>query len=158
MAENSLHGARLGIVGTGVMAEAMLAGLLGERLLEAAHVTCSHPREGRRAALDQTYGVGTTESNAEAVRGADIVLLAVKPQMLAEVIPELRGTLRPEQLVISAIPGTMRPEVITNMNVVTTSTRARPPIHSPMISAPADRRSAYSSGGLHRRQAGGRGW
>ena len=105
MAENSLHGARLGIVGTGVMAEAMLAGLLGERLLEAAHVTCSHPREGRRAALDQTYGVGTTESNAEAARGADIVLLAVKPQMLAEVMPELRGKLKPEQLVISIIAG-----------------------------------------------------
>lgn len=105
MAENSLHGTRLAIVGTGVMAEAMLAGLLGERLLEAAHVMCSHPREGRRATLDQTYGVGTTESNAEAVRGADIVLLAVKPQMLAEVMPELRGTLSPEQLVISIIAG-----------------------------------------------------
>src|SRR2546428_11932788 len=99
MAANSLTGARLGIVGTGVMAEAMLAGLLGQRLLEASRVRCSHPREARRALLDQTYQVGTTESNVEAVRDADIALLAVTPRTPVEAIPQLPAMPQPQPLV-----------------------------------------------------------
>src|SRR5438874_10537508 len=98
MTAESLEGARLGIVGTGVMAEAMLAGLLGDRLVPSSHVVCSHPREDRRQALATSHGVQVTPRNREAVDGADIVLLAVKPQMLAGVMAELRGALRPEQL------------------------------------------------------------
>jgi pyrroline-5-carboxylate reductase len=102
---SSLHGARLGIVGTGVMAEAILAGLLGNELLEASHIVCSHPRPERRELLEKQYGVATTADNAAAVKDADIVLLAVKPQMLAEVMPELRGKLEANQLLISVIAG-----------------------------------------------------
>ena len=105
MGDGSLAGVRLGIVGTGVMAEAMLAGLVRQRLVEPANVVCSHPREARRATLAEAYGVRTTESNAEAAADSDIVLVAVKPQMLTEVMPELRGTLGGEQLVISVIAG-----------------------------------------------------
>ncbi|MBV9099920.1 MAG: pyrroline-5-carboxylate reductase [Candidatus Dormibacteraeota bacterium] len=104
-AENSLHGARIGIVGTGVMAEAMLSGLLDRRLVDASRIVCSHPRAERRAALEREHGVVTTSANAEAVRDADVVLLGVKPQMLAEVMPELRGSIRAQQLVLSIIAG-----------------------------------------------------
>jgi pyrroline-5-carboxylate reductase len=102
---NPLQGARVGIVGTGVMAESMLAGLLREGLVEPADVCCSHPRAERRHALEETHGVRTTESNVEAVRGADVVLLAVKPQVLGEVTPELREALTPAQLVVSVFAG-----------------------------------------------------
>jgi pyrroline-5-carboxylate reductase len=102
---NPLQGARVGIVGTGVMAESMLAGLLREGLVEPADVCCSHPRAERRHALEETHGVRTTESNVEAVRGADVVLLAVKPQVLGEVTPELREALTPAQLVVSVVAG-----------------------------------------------------
>jgi len=102
---NSLAGVRLGVVGTGVMAEAMVAGLIGQRLIDPARVCCSHPRENRRAALQQQYEVATTASNVEAIDGADVVLIAVKPQMLSEVMPELRGSLGTDQLVISVIAG-----------------------------------------------------
>ena len=105
MTDNSLAGVRLGIVGTGVMAEAMLAGLVGKGLIDASHILCSHPRQERRAALEKRYGVTTTDDNAAAVAGADIVLLAVKPQMLVEVMPELRGRLQASQLLISVIAG-----------------------------------------------------
>jgi pyrroline-5-carboxylate reductase len=102
---NPLQGAAVGIVGTGVMAESMLAGLLREGLVEPANVVCSHPRAERRRLLEETHSVRTTESNAEAVRGADVVLLAVKPQVLPDVTAELRDALTKQQLVVSVVAG-----------------------------------------------------
>jgi len=105
MSTDSLRGTRLGIVGTGVMAEAMLAGLLERDLIAPADVVCTHPRAARREALAASHGVRTAAENREATTDTDTVLLAVKPQMLAGVMSELRGALRPEQLVISIIAG-----------------------------------------------------
>jgi pyrroline-5-carboxylate reductase len=105
MSTESLRGTRLGIVGAGVMAEAMLAGLLERDLIAPADVVCTHPRAARREALATAHGVRTADGNREATRDTDIVLLGVKPQMLAGVMAELRGSLRPEQLVISIIAG-----------------------------------------------------
>jgi pyrroline-5-carboxylate reductase len=102
---NPLHGARVGIVGAGVMAESMLAGLLRNGLVEPGDVLASHPRPERRRALEETHAVRTTGSNAEAAHGADVVLLAVKPQVLPEVMPELRAALSPQQLMISVVAG-----------------------------------------------------
>ncbi|MBV8194263.1 MAG: pyrroline-5-carboxylate reductase [Candidatus Dormibacteraeota bacterium] len=105
VSDSALRSARLGIVGTGVMAEAMLAGLLGKGLIDARNVVASHPRGERREQLERTHGISTTDDNAIAARGADVLLLAVKPQMLAAVADELHGALPPEQLVISVIAG-----------------------------------------------------
>jgi pyrroline-5-carboxylate reductase len=95
----------LGVIGAGAMGEAMLAGLVDRRLIEPARVTASHPRHERREALASLHGVTVTEDNLAAARDADIVLLAVKPQMLAGVMKELSGHLRAEQLVLSVIAG-----------------------------------------------------
>ncbi len=105
MLEESLRGIRIGIVGTGVMAEAMLAGLLERDLVPARSIICTHPRAARREALVATYHVNVAESNLEATTDTDIILLGVKPQMLGGVMAELRGSLRPAQLVISIIAG-----------------------------------------------------
>jgi pyrroline-5-carboxylate reductase len=102
---NPLRGARVGIVGTGVMAESMLSGLLRQGLATPEQVTSSHPRKERRNALREAHGVAVTADNAEAARGADVVLLAVKPQVLPEVMPELRPVLTPAQLVLSVVAG-----------------------------------------------------
>ena len=100
-----MAGVRIGVVGSGSMAEAMLSGLLARGLVEPGHVICSHPRPERRAQLEGLLGVATSAGNADAVAGCDVVLLAVKPQVLPEVMPELRAALRPEQLVLSVIAG-----------------------------------------------------
>jgi len=105
MSEESLRGARIGVVGTGVMAEAMIAGLLERNLVDSSDVLCSHPREERRLQLQEKHGVTVVADNAAAVAGADVVLLAVKPQMLPRVMPELATRLEPHQLVISVIAG-----------------------------------------------------
>jgi pyrroline-5-carboxylate reductase len=105
MNDSTLHGTRIAIVGSGVMAEAMLSGLLDRGLVEAGSVTCSEPRESRRRELQERHGVSAIASNAEAAASGDIVLLCVKPQVLGNVMPELKPVMRPGQLVISIVAG-----------------------------------------------------
>jgi pyrroline-5-carboxylate reductase len=92
-------------VGSGVMAESMVAGLLRGNLVEPGQIVASHPRADRRESLAGSHGIRTVASNREAVRGADIVLLGIKPQMLARVGGEIRDELKPGQLVISILAG-----------------------------------------------------
>jgi pyrroline-5-carboxylate reductase len=101
---NPLAGVELSFIGVGVMAEAMIAGLLKQQLVTPAQVSGSHPRAARREELAEQYGIRVVESNPEAAHGA-IVVLAVKPQKLHGVLQELKETLRAEQLVISIIAG-----------------------------------------------------
>jgi pyrroline-5-carboxylate reductase len=102
---SSLAGRTIATVGSGVMAEAIIAGLLRGRLVEPEQIVASHPRPDRREALTLRHGVRTVDTNAAAVAGADVVLLAIKPQMLARVGREIRGGLKPGQLVISILAG-----------------------------------------------------
>jgi len=100
-----LSGRSIATVGSGVMAEAMIAGLLRDGLVTRDRIAASHPRPDRRDELAREYGIRTVARNAEAVDGADIVLLALKPQMLSKVGRELASSLRPDQLVLSVIAG-----------------------------------------------------
>jgi pyrroline-5-carboxylate reductase len=100
-----LKQATIATVGSGVMAEAMIAGLLRGRLVEPSQVVASHPRAERRDHLAREYQIRAVAGNAEAVEGADVVLLAIKPQMLARVGPEIGPHLRRGQLVLSVIAG-----------------------------------------------------
>ncbi|MDQ6793486.1 MAG: pyrroline-5-carboxylate reductase [Chloroflexota bacterium] len=102
---SSLTKRTIATVGSGVMAEAMIAGLLRGKLVKPAQVVASHPRPERRAQLAADYGIRTVASNVEAVSGADIVLLAIKPQMLARVGREIGPHLGRGQLVLSIIAG-----------------------------------------------------
>ena len=101
----SLTGTTVATVGTGVMAESMIAGLLSGDRLAVGQVLASHPRPERRAELERQLGIRTTDSNAAAVEAADIVVLAIKPQMLKRVGRELSTVLRPDQVVISILAG-----------------------------------------------------
>jgi pyrroline-5-carboxylate reductase len=100
-----LQGKRLAFIGGGTMAEAMIRGLLEKHLVPPSHVLVTGPRRERRADLAKRFGVKALASNAEAASGAHVVILSVKPQVLATVLRELRGKLRPEQLVISIVAG-----------------------------------------------------
>ena len=100
-----LAGRAIATVGSGVMAEGIVAGLLRGQLVTPDQIVASHPRGDRREALTATHGIRTVASNAEAVRGADIVLLGIKPQMLARVAREIAPELQAGQLVISILAG-----------------------------------------------------
>jgi pyrroline-5-carboxylate reductase len=96
---------RVGIIGAGVMAEAMIGGLLANRAVRPELLTASHPRRERREALAERHGVRSVSSNREALADAEVVVLAVKPQMLGRVMRELRGRLGPDQVVVSIVAG-----------------------------------------------------
>jgi pyrroline-5-carboxylate reductase len=100
-----LSKATIATVGSGVMAEAMIAGLLRDGLVTPDRVVASHPRTERREALEREYGVRTVSTNTDAVRDADVILLAIKPQMLERVGREIGPRLRRGQLVLSILAG-----------------------------------------------------
>jgi pyrroline-5-carboxylate reductase len=104
-ASGSLKGTRLAFVGAGVMAEAMMSGLLDRKLVQPDQIVASHPREDRRASLDRKFGITTFESNRDATVGCELVFLTVKPQALAGIMKQLYGRLEPRQVVISIVAG-----------------------------------------------------
>jgi pyrroline-5-carboxylate reductase len=96
---------RIGIVGAGTMAEAIIKGLLGKNLCGPDRLVASAPREERRTFLQYEYGIRVVRSNAEAVAGASSVILCVKPQTVPTVLPELRPHLDNSQVLISIAAG-----------------------------------------------------
>jgi pyrroline-5-carboxylate reductase len=100
-----LSKATIATVGSGVMAEAMIAGLLRDGLVTPDRVVASHPRAERRETLEREYGIRTVTANADAVRDADIVVLGIKPQMLERVGRDIGPHLRRGQLVLSVLAG-----------------------------------------------------
>lgn len=112
----TLADTRIAIVGAGVMAEAMVAGLLSQQMLPAQNIVASHPREDRRVRLEAKHGIRVVEHNADAVRDADLILLTVKPQVMHTVTAELAEVLQPEQTVISIAAGTSVAQLQTGLN------------------------------------------
>ena len=103
---NSLAMSRIALVGAGVMAESIVAGLLNEGIVHSDQLVASHPREDRRVQLSAKYGIEVVESNAAAIAGADLVVLTIKPQMMPSVMADLADVLQPDQTVISIAAGT----------------------------------------------------
>ena len=115
---NPLEGARLAFIGCGVMAEAIIAGLLRNKLVTAEQMVGSHPRAARCEEIYTKYAVRMFESNREAAhashptepateksRAGSLVILAVKPQRLSKVLWELKGGIHPDSLVVSIVAG-----------------------------------------------------
>ncbi len=96
---------RIGFVGGGNMAGALVKGLLAARLVEPAQVRVSDVRPERLKELADGYGIGTTLDNAELAAWADVLVLAVKPQVTGKVLPALGRALRAEAMVISIAAG-----------------------------------------------------
>lgn len=96
---------RIAFIGSGVMAEVMISGLLTRQVVPPEHIWASGPRPERAEELRQRYGVRGTTDNLEAVAESDLVILAVKPLALGKVLRQLKGTIRPEHLVVSIIGG-----------------------------------------------------
>jgi len=96
---------RIGFVGTGNMAEALIRGLTGVGVAEAGQILGSDPREERRAEMSARYAIATTPDNCEVARQSDILILAVKPQVMARVLDEIQAHVKSSALVISVAAG-----------------------------------------------------
>ncbi len=87
------------------MAEAIVRGLIDQKVVRPSDLCASDPLPERRALMAEQYGVRTTAENLPAVHGANVVILAVKPQQMPKVLAALRGQIQPDQLVCSIAAG-----------------------------------------------------
>jgi len=100
-----LKNKKIGFIGGGNMAEAMIKGLLSASFIEAKNVFVSEPSEAKRDTLHAEYKIKVSADNRELVKKCDILILAVKPQILQEVLVDIRSLVDSDKLIISIAAG-----------------------------------------------------
>jgi len=95
----------LGFLGAGNMAGALIKGLLHAHAVEPSRIVASDMKPERLKQLETTHGIRTTTDNHELVRQVDVLVLAVKPQVVDKVLTALDGDVKPGTLVISVAAG-----------------------------------------------------
>ena len=99
--------AKIAVLGAGKIGEALIAGLVSSGWRSPGEIVATARSDDRLRELSERYEIETTRVNAEAVRGASVVVIAVKPQDIEELLAELGGALTPAQTILSvaaAIP------------------------------------------------------
>ncbi|MCT7949915.1 pyrroline-5-carboxylate reductase [Ancylothrix sp. C2] len=102
---------KFGMIGGGIMGEALLSRLVSKSIYQPSEILVSEPNQARRSFLAQHYGVGVTGDNRSAACATDVLLLAIKPQIFEIVLSDLADTLSsfPEEIapvVVSILAGT----------------------------------------------------
>ncbi|MEQ8274140.1 MAG: pyrroline-5-carboxylate reductase [Deltaproteobacteria bacterium] len=95
----------IAVIGVGNMGGALLGGLIDSGAVEKDRVVVHNRRDDKTQDIAKRFGVRGAATNAEAVEGADIVLVAVKPQIFEKVLGEIRDALSPDALVLSVAAG-----------------------------------------------------
>ncbi|MGA9448237.1 MAG: pyrroline-5-carboxylate reductase [Candidatus Sulfotelmatobacter sp.] len=98
---NNLSGKKVAVLGAGKMGGILLQALLKNGLLAPELTTATVAHEERALEISTKLGIPVGTNNLQAAKDADVILIAVKPQVVEEVIAELRGHISPRQLVIS---------------------------------------------------------
>jgi pyrroline-5-carboxylate reductase len=96
---------RLGFLGAGNMAAALIKGLLHGGVLPPERIVASDVKAERLEQLHSAHGIRTTMDNHALMRESDVLVLAVKPQVVDKVLTEIGGDVRPDQLVVSVAAG-----------------------------------------------------
>ena len=110
-----LNDLRIALIGAGAMGEALLAGLLRQALVLPDQIMATEPRAERRQELAARYQITMSDDNVAAARQANLLILAVKPQVLPHVLPPLRGTLGERALCISIVAGVSLHTLVQNL-------------------------------------------
>jgi pyrroline-5-carboxylate reductase len=101
----SVKGKTVGFVGAGNMGEALIKGLLGASLVPAEAIVATDVRPERLKDLTLQYGIRSAADNGTLVRQTDVVILAVKPQIMAEVLAEIAPAVTRDKLLVSIAAG-----------------------------------------------------
>jgi pyrroline-5-carboxylate reductase len=95
----------IAFLGAGNMAGALIKGLLEAERCRSGQIVASDIREERLAELRREHRIKTTGDNRRAASGAQVVVLSTKPQVFPLLLPEIAGSIRPDQLVLSIAAG-----------------------------------------------------
>jgi len=101
----TIKGLTVGFIGGGNMGEALIKGLLGASLVPATAIHATDVRLERLKELDRQYGIQVSSDNADLVRHSDIIILAVKPQIMDSVLKEIAPAVTRKKLLISIAAG-----------------------------------------------------
>ena len=96
---------KLGFIGCGNMAKAIIKGIVSSGMLNVNDIIVSCKSASSRENVRETLGVQIAENNKEVVEQADMIVLAVKPQFYEDVITEIRRTVQEDQVLITLAPG-----------------------------------------------------
>ncbi|MDP3049342.1 MAG: pyrroline-5-carboxylate reductase [Thermodesulfovibrionales bacterium] len=96
---------KIGFIGGGNMAEALIKGMIQDSRFKIQDIFVSEPRDDRREYLEQTYGVRTTNSNKDIASSCNIIILAVKPQIMGQVLEEIKSAVTDDKTVVSIAAG-----------------------------------------------------
>ena len=100
-----LKNKKIGFIGGGNMAEAILKGMLSSSLIKASNIFVSEPNKSRQTFLTTEFKVKVTKGNLDLVKKADILIVAVKPQIIREVLKDIADQVDSKKLVISVAAG-----------------------------------------------------
>ena len=100
-----LRDKKIGVIGTGNMGESLISGLIYARSSVPENIICSDIRKERLKSVRDTYGVITTTSNTDVVNASEIVIYAVKPQIMASILRETAAHLDMSKVIISIAAG-----------------------------------------------------
>jgi len=100
-----LNSKKIGFIGSGNMGEALISGLIVSESAIAENIICSDVREEQLQSLEEKFGVRTTTDNNQVVTWSDIIIYAVKPQMMAAVLRETADCLDMSKIIISIAAG-----------------------------------------------------
>ncbi len=117
---------RVAVLGAGKMGGTLIHALRHELGVAPERIVASGRRPAPLERLAEAEGVETTVDNRQAVRGADLVLLCVKPQVVAEVLGEIGGELGPSQLLVSIAAGATTPWLESKLEARVPVVRAMP--------------------------------
>jgi pyrroline-5-carboxylate reductase len=95
----------IAFIGAGTMGEAMIRGLLGLDIVKPEQIIAADSWEKRINYLAERYMIPVTMDNREAAEVGHIVILSIKPQSIPYVLPDIRGHLRRQDLLLSIIAG-----------------------------------------------------
>lgn len=95
----------IGFIGSGNMGEALISGLLNSQLSVPERIYCSDVRQDRLDEIKKLFGVQVTLDNKVVINSAEIIIYAVKPQIMAEVLKETAACLDETKVVISIAAG-----------------------------------------------------
>ena len=96
---------KLGFIGTGNMATAMMGGIIENHIAAPEEIIGADPFAPGRERVKEKYGIRVTGDNNEVVKNAEVVILSVKPQFYADVIAGIRDSVTDSHLIITIAPG-----------------------------------------------------
>ncbi|HJH32708.1 MAG TPA: pyrroline-5-carboxylate reductase [Methanosarcinaceae archaeon] len=126
---------KIGFIGAGKMGEALIRGIINAGAVDRSNIYASDVYEAGLERLRDELGINISTDNIETVSSSDILILAVKPQILASILPGIKKSITPGKIVISIAAGVPLADIGSGLNPGTRIIRVMPNIAATVAEA-----------------------